>query len=121
MPTKAKPKKKKITLDDFAVAIQRDLARMATKQDLAGLHRDVGELLENMVTKLDLKQIHGRLSELSQDVKTVTEVMVSKADLETLREELLREIRDGKHIDELRERLAIVEGKLGIPKTRRAA
>lgn len=47
--------------------------------------------------------------------------MVSRADLEALREELLREIRDGKHIDELRERLAIVERKLGIEKSRRAA
>jgi hypothetical protein len=47
--------------------------------------------------------------------------MASKADLEALREELLREIEDGKHIDEIRERLAGVERKLGIEKSRRAA
>lgn len=74
MAVKPKAKKKKMTLDDFAVAIQRDLAHMATKDDIR-------ELRENMATKLDIKQIHGRLRDLSDDVKTVTDAMVSKADL----------------------------------------
>jgi hypothetical protein len=30
---KPKPKKKQMTIEDFAIAIQRDLARMATKDD----------------------------------------------------------------------------------------
>ena len=51
----------------------------------------------------------------------VTDMMVSKADLEARREELLREIKDGKHIDEIRARVAVVERKLGIEKSRRAA
>jgi len=56
------------------------------------------------------------LREVREDVKMITDSMVSKADLEALREELVREIKDGKHIDQLRERLYLVEQKLGMAK-----
>lgn len=107
-----------MTLDDFAVAIQHDLARMATKDDLK--HMATKDDIRDMATKQDIRDIHKGMADIRADVKMVTDVMVSKADLEALREELLREIRAGKHIDELRERLAIVERKLGIAKNRAA-
>jgi hypothetical protein len=61
------------------------------------------------------------LREVREDVKRITDAMISKADLEALREELLREIKDGKDIDELRGRMVRVEKKLGIGRSERAA
>ena len=54
-------------------------------------------------------------------MKMITDATVSKADLEALREELLQEMRNGKTIEGLQERLEIVEKKLGIKSSRRAA
>jgi hypothetical protein len=114
MAAKPKPKKKPATFDTFFRAIQEDLfvirKEMATKEDIRAIR---GEMA-NLATRAELREVR-------DDVKRVTDMMVSKADLEALREELLREIKDGKHIDELRERLVVVERKLGIEKSRRAA
>jgi hypothetical protein len=70
--------------------------------------------MANLATRAELREVR-------DDVKRFTDMMVSKADLELLREELLREIKDGKHIDKIRARLAVLERKLGIEKARRAA
>jgi hypothetical protein len=56
------------------------------------------------------------LRDVREDVKRITDAMISKGDLEAVREELLREIRDGNHIEPLRERLHLVEQKLGMAK-----
>ena len=119
MATTTPRKKKPLTLDDFAIMIQQDIARMATKDDLNGLAAkdDIEKVradMRNLASRADIR-------ELREDVQRVTEAMVSKADLEALGDELLLEIRSGKHIDELRERLAIVEDKLRIKPARGAA
>ena len=120
MATKSKPKEKPPTLDKFFRAIQEDLTAirrdMATKEDTA-TKDDIRALrgeMANLATRAELREVR-------DDVKRITDMMVSKAHVEALREELLREIKDSKHIDELRERLAVVERKLGIEKSRRAA
>ena len=65
MPKGKTKKYKKMTLEDFAVAIQEDLARMAAKDDLA-----------NLATKQDLVEVRASIKEICADVKTITEVMV---------------------------------------------
>ena len=117
MAKKAKPKGKEANFERYFVAIQQDLTAiqrdMATKKDL-----------EQFATKKDLERFATKeeMREIRADVKMITETMASRADLEALREELLREIKLGRHdVDELRERVAIIEGKLGIAKHRRAA
>ena len=90
---------------------------MATKEDLKdklATKSDLYELSQKMVTREEFR-------ELQSDVKMITDSMVSKADLETLREELLQEMRNGKTIEGLQERLEVVEKKLGIKSSRRAA
>ena len=100
-----------MTLEDFAASVHQDYLtihkHMATKGDLYALG-------QKMVTREEFRN-------LQSDVKMITDVMVSKADLEALREELLYEMRHGKSIDGLRERLEVVEKKLGIKSAHRAA
>jgi hypothetical protein len=106
---KRKHKKKVTGTEVFFRAIQQDLiairADMATKEDI----RQVRAEMMKLATREELREVR-------EDVKRITDAMVSKADLEAVREELLREIRDGKHIEELRERLHLVEQKLGMAK-----
>lgn len=117
---KRKHKKKVAGTEVFFRAIQQDL--IAIRADMAAGFRGVHE---DMATKEDIRQVRAEmmklatreeLREVREDVKRITDAMISKADLEDLREELLREIRDGKHIEELRERLLSVEQKLGMAK-----
>src|SRR5579864_5736457 len=112
---KQKHKKKGTGAEGFFRAIQDDL--VAIRKDMMAGFRGVHE---DMATKEDVRQIRADMMKLAtreelrdvrEDVKRITDAMVSKADLEALREELLREIRDGKHVDELRERLHLVEQK----------
>jgi hypothetical protein len=125
-----KPKKlnkKPMTLEDFAMAIQTDLARVAMKDDIRNIHDEMATIRAEMATKEDLRKIREEmattkeLNEVRADVKMITDVMVSKADLERLREDLLHEMKYGNPIEELRERLEVVEKKLGITHGRRAA
>jgi len=113
-----KTKKKAMTLDDFAVAIQKDLARMATKGDIKAIR-------EEMATKEDFRQIRGEMGigfrNLDADVKMITEAMVSKADLaDTLAEELAKSPY-ARQIQDLETRVHVLESKLGVKPTRRAA
>jgi|SRR5579884_3421085 len=125
MPKKpAKREKKPMTLDRFAVAIQTDLqaTRRAVadgfrsiREDMAAEFRTVrDEMRRDFATKAEVR-------ELREDVQRITDAMVTKADLDRLREELLLEIRQGEHVDELRARLTVVEAKLGIKPSRKAA
>ena len=104
-----------MTTDGYFRAIQEDLT--ALRRDMVSGFRAVRD---EMATTSEVSEVRGMVKDLRADLKIVTDVMATTADLQALREELLREIRDGKHIDELRERLAVVERKLGIEKTRRA-
>lgn len=97
-----------MTLEDFATAIQKDLARMATKDDLWPIQRDI-------------KTVASQLRDVRGEVKHITDVMVSKADLaNTLAEELAKS-EQARQIQELRERVVRVEKELGIGHSRRAA
>src|SRR5271156_3697332 len=83
---KTKPKKKAMTLDDFALAIQKDLARMATKDDIRAIRED---------TKAEIQQLRNEMGigfrNIDADMKMMADVMVSKADLaNTLAEELAK-------------------------------
>jgi hypothetical protein len=75
---KTKSRKKPMTLDDFATLIQKDLARMGTKDDIKAIHED-------MVTKQEIQLLRSQmqigLKNLNDDVKMITDAMVSKADL----------------------------------------
>lgn len=113
---KTKPKKKDMTLDDFAVLIQKDLARMATREDLKAIREEVKE---------DVRQVRVELGigfrNLEADVKMLTDAMVSKADLaNTLAEELAKSPY-ARQISDLQARVNVLESKLGIKSTRRAA
>jgi len=111
---KPKPTKKPMTLDDFAVVIQRDIARMATKDDLQAIRVE-------MVTKADLwpiqryiKTLDKNVRDLSADVKQITDVMVSKSDLaNTLGDELAKSAY-ARQIEALQNRVNVLEKKLGI-------
>ena len=95
-------------MEDFAAAIQKDLARMVTKDDLLPIQRDI-------------RTLHANLKDVRDDVKMITETMVSKADLaETLAEELAKSSY-GRRVDDLRTRVNVIEEKLGIKPTHRAA
>src|SRR5262249_18665761 len=107
----SKPRKKSMTLENFASAIQSDL--LAIRKDMA-TKADLYDVSQKMVTRVEFR-------ELQSDVKMVTGAMVSKADLAALREELLIEIRAGSHVEELRQRVAAVEHKLGIEPRHSAA
>lgn len=112
---KTKTKKKPMTLDDFAVLIQKDLARMATKDDL-----------KNLATKEDLAAIRSEMA-----TRKDLERFATKEDLEATRdrinvvgdrlEEKIDGLRYAKEIDELRSRVNVIERKVGIKPASRAA
>ena len=117
---KTKPKKKAMTLDDFAVAIQKDLARMATKEDIKTIR-------EEMATKDDLQALR---DETRKEFAVIREQMATKEDLSAVsdrisvaKEQLQEQIsglKYAKEIDELRARVNVLEHKTGIRPTRRA-
>lgn len=78
---------------------------MAAEADLWPMQRDIKTLEKN----------------LRDDVQTITEVMVTKADLaDTLARELAKS-EYPRQLGDLRERVNVLESKLGIRPTRRAA
>jgi hypothetical protein len=120
---KTKPKKKAMTLEDFAVAIQKDYlslrkdmatgfaqvrAEMATKEDLQALRdetrKEFALIREQMATKKDLSAVSDRIS-------------VAKDQLQ----EQISGLKYAKEIDELRARVNTLEDKVGIHQSRRAA
>jgi cell division protein FtsB len=103
---KTKSKKKSLTLDGFAVLIQKDLARMATKEDLKHLatKEDILHIREERATKEKLADVADRISNTKDDLQ-----------------EQIAGLKYAKEIDELRERVNVLEAKLGIKHLRRAA
>ena len=120
---KTKPKKKAMTLEDFAIAIQKDYlslrkdvaagfaqvrSEMATKDDLQALRdetrKEFAAIREQMATKEDLAAVSDRIS-------------IAKEQLQ----EQISGLKYAKEIDELRARVITLESKVGIRPTRRAA
>jgi hypothetical protein len=113
MPAKPRPKKKVMTLEHLATAIQQDF--LAIRRDMA-TKNDLQRLRTEMATKAEVREIR-------DDVKRITEVMVSKADLaNTIREELDKSpFAKETDVAELRARMARVEEKLGLRRRQPAA
>ena len=115
---KTKLKKKAMTLDDFAVAIQRDYT--ALRKEMASGFTEMHEEIKENSRQLRAEMGIG-FRNLDADVKMLTDAMVSKADLaNTLAEELAKSpyVRQ---IADLQTRVNALESKLGIKPTRRAA
>jgi hypothetical protein len=113
-----KSKKKAMTLDDFAVAIQKDYT--ALRKDMAAGFAHVREETKEQARQLRAEMGIG-FRNLEADVKMMTDAMVSKADLaNTLAEELAKSPYT-RQIADLQTRVDVLESKLGIKPTRRAA
>ena len=87
MTTRQKTKQKKMDMEGYFRAIQEDIARMATKEDLARVMVNIGD------TKAELALLSTRTNagfkELREDIQGITETMVTKVDFgRLLREEL---------------------------------
>ena len=118
---KTKPRKKLLTLDDFAEAIQTDLARMVTKEDIQAIREEMVTKADLWPMQRDLKTLDKNVRDLRDDVKMVTDAMVSKADLaNTLADELAKSPYT-RQIEDLQTRVNVLESKLGVKPTRRAA
>jgi hypothetical protein len=115
-----KVKKKPMTLDDFAIAIQKDYT--ALRKDMAA---GFAQVRAEMGTKAELRLLRSEMQigfkNVNDDVKMITDTMVSKADLSnTLAEELAKSPYT-RQIADLQTRVDVLESKLGIKPTRRAA
>lgn len=92
-------------MEDFAGAIQKDLARMATKDGL-----------EQLATKKDLERFATK-EDLTTGLSDVSDkIAVAKENLQ----DQIAGLRYAKEIDELRERVNTLEGKVGIKPARAA-
>lgn len=102
-----------MTLDDFAVLIQKDLARLATKDDI----RIVREELATKATKQDLERFATK-EELETAFGTLADrIAIAKENLQ----EQIAGLKYAKEIDELRSRVNTLERKVGIKPASRAA
>ena len=110
-----------MTLDDFAEAIQKDLARVATKDDIKAVRDEMATKADLWPMQRDIKTLDKNVRGLRDDVKMVTDAMVSKADLTTTLSEELAKSPYAKQIENLQTRVNILESKLGIKPTRHAA
>jgi hypothetical protein len=117
MRTKQSAKKKKpMTLDDFAVLIQKDLVRMSTKDDIKAIRDDAKE-----DTRVLRNEMRIGFKNLNDDVKMITDTMVSKADLANTLADELAKAPYARQIADLQTRVNVLESKLGVRPTRRAA
>jgi hypothetical protein len=116
---KPKPKKKAMTLDDFAVLIQKDLARMVTKGDLKTLatKEELAALRSDMATKKDLERFATKEQVETAFSTLADRIAIAKEDLQ----EQISGLKYAKEIDELRSRVNILERKAGIKPLHRAA
>ena len=108
-------------MEGYFQAIQQDLARMATKNDIQQIHGEMERGFKNV--DASFKNVYHQIGEVRDDVKRLNEIMVSKADLaETVRRELdAAPFAKETEVKELRERMTNVERKLGIERSRHAA
>jgi hypothetical protein len=110
-----KPKKKPMTLDDFAVLIQKDLVRMATKQDIGTIREEVKESARQLRTETGIG-----FRNVDADLRMLTDAMVSKADLANAGRRT-RQVPVCAANRQSRTRVNILESKLGMKHNRRAA
>jgi hypothetical protein len=115
-----KRKRKAMTLDDFAHAIQTDY--MVLRKDVAA---GFAHVRDEMATKEDIRQIRAETGigfrNLDADMKMMTETIVSKADLANPLAEELAKSPYARQIGDLQNRVNILESKLGIKPPRHAA
>jgi hypothetical protein len=115
-PKETKLRKKPMTLDDFAVLIQKDLVRIATKDDIKAIREDAKE-----DTRVLRNEMRVGFKNLNDDVKMITDTMVSKADLANTLADELAKAPYARQIADLQTRVNVLESKLGVRPTRRAA
>ena len=70
---KSTTKKKPMTLEDFAAAIQKDLVRMATKDDIRQITKDIITKADLWPIERDLKTLDKNVRDLRHDVKSIIE------------------------------------------------
>jgi hypothetical protein len=114
-------KKKPMTLDDFAVIIQKDLSRMATKDDIRQIRKEMATKDDLWPVQRDIKTLTSQLKEVREDVKQITDSMVSKADLANILGEELAKSAYARQLHDLQSRVNVLEEKLGIKPAHRAA
>jgi hypothetical protein len=119
--TKPIRKKKPLTLDTFAALIQKDLARMATKDDIRQIRNDMATKDELWPMQRDIKTLTTQLKEVREDVKQITDSMVSKADLANILAEELAKSAYARQLHDLQNRVNVLEEKLRIKPAHRAA
>src|ERR1019366_7672785 len=121
MATKQKTRKKKMTLETLAVAIQQDFS--AIREDMA-TKDDIRKIREDMATKEDIREIRGEMGKMREEMATKEDLAAVSDRISIAKEEILEQIaglRYAKEIDALAERVKFVEQKLGIKHSRRAA
>jgi hypothetical protein len=111
-------RKKPMTLENFAAAIQRDFSTL--RDDMTA---GFSTIRAEMTSMRDKMATHAALREVRDDVQRLNDIMVSKADLaETIRRELdTSPYAKETDVKDLRERLLHIEEKLGLKPTHRAA
>jgi hypothetical protein len=117
---KTKPKKKPMTLEDFAVAIQKDY--LSLRKDVAA---GFAQVRAEMATKAELRLLRSEMQigfkNMNDDVRMITDTMVSKADLANTLAEELAKTPFSRQIADHETRINAIESKVGIRPTRRAA
>jgi hypothetical protein len=115
-PTK---KKKLMSIDELAVAIQKDYRALSQKMDDMVTKADLDKKLWPI--QRDIKTLDTNVRELRADLRTNTEIMVSKADLANEFTEEFAQSEHGRQLKDVRRRVEVLEGKLGIKQNHRAA
>lgn len=115
-PTK---KKKPMSIDELAVAIQQDYRTLSHKMDQMVTKADLDKRLWPI--ERDIKTLDTNVRELRADLRTNTEMMVSKADLAEKVSDEFAQSEHGRQLKDVRRRIEVLEGKLGIKETHRAA
>jgi hypothetical protein len=115
---KTKTKKKIMTMDDFAVLIQKDY--LSLRKDMAAGFSQVREEAKEHARQLRTEMGIG-FRNLDADVKMLTDAMVSKADLANTLAEELGKTPFARQITDHETRVTALESKTGIRPSRRAA
>jgi hypothetical protein len=99
------------------MATKNDLKHLATKDEVAAIREEMAGMREEMATKNDLHAIHEEMP-TKEDLAAVSDrISVARDELQ----EQIAGLKYAKEIDELRARVNVVEQKIGIRTSRRAA
>ena len=110
-----------MTLDDFAVLVQKDLeaTRKEMRDGFAAVYRDMAtkDDLKGLATKQELDAMRAEMA-TKEDLAAVSDrISIAKEELQ----EQISGLKYAKEIDEIRARVNVLERKVGIHPTRRAA